>query len=113
MSREYYYRKADITFDFPDGDVSQVFSYWNNFLRDTNFTAVNVNMGQTRNAEIEQYVLDNIASYGRQLGRIGEALNVVINHLDLLKKTSGDDQRALVAFQSMLSDIESAKQTCK
>ncbi|MEM1378003.1 MAG: hypothetical protein AAGG69_11515 [Pseudomonadota bacterium] len=112
MTTEYHYRKANVIFDFPDGDVTQMFSIWNNFLRDANFAAINVNMGQTGNSDVEQYVLDNIGSYGRQLGRIGEALNVLIEHFELPSDVSEDDRHALEDFQSMLRDIARVKKDC-
>src|ERR1043165_5126506 len=33
---------------------------------------VNINLGRTNHPEIEQKVLDEVGSYGRQLGRIGD-----------------------------------------
>ena len=40
------------------------------------FGLVNVNLGQTPRPDIEQKVLDEVGSYGRQLGRIGDALEL-------------------------------------
>ena len=47
------------------------------------FGLINVNLGQTPRPDIEQKVLDEVGSYGRQLGRIGDALEVLIDHVPL------------------------------
>lgn len=43
---------------------------------------VNVNIGETKHPETERAILDEVGSYGRQLGRIGDALEVLIARLD-------------------------------
>ncbi|HUD30834.1 MAG TPA: hypothetical protein VMQ93_18360 [Novosphingobium sp.] len=43
---------------------------------------VNVNIGETRHPETERAILDEVGSYGRQLGRIGDALEVLMRHFD-------------------------------
>lgn len=41
-----------------------------------------VNIGATRSPETERAVLDEVGSYGRQLGHIGDALEVLIRHFE-------------------------------
>ena len=38
------------------------------------FGLFNINLGQSAAPEVESAVLDEVGTYGRQLGRIGEAL---------------------------------------
>jgi hypothetical protein len=40
------------------------------------FGLVNINLGKSADPDLEQRILDDVGSYGRQLGRIGEALEV-------------------------------------
>jgi hypothetical protein len=35
---------------------------------------ININLGQSSAPEVEQEILEDVGSYGRQLGRIGDAL---------------------------------------
>ena len=44
---------------------------------------VNIDLGNTQHADVEQKILDEVGSYGRQLGRIGDALEVILNHIKL------------------------------
>jgi hypothetical protein len=47
------------------------------------FGLFNIDLGQTPRPDIEQRVLDEVGSYGRQLGRIGDVLEVLLNHVRL------------------------------
>ncbi len=41
---------------------------------------VNINLGTSRNPDVEAEILKDVGSYGRQLGRIGDALDVLLKH---------------------------------
>lgn len=43
---------------------------------------VNVDLGLTPHPETETRILDEVGSYGRQIGRIGDALEVLVRHVD-------------------------------
>ena len=47
------------------------------------FGFINVNKMQSTNKELERDIIENVASYGMQLGQIIDALSVVIEKLDL------------------------------
>jgi hypothetical protein len=90
------------------GAVNQTLLPWTNFLT--------VNMGQSSNPQVEEDVL-SIASYGKQLGRVEDALNVLIRHtLDKLElsdekdRLSEDEQRAIIDFKTMLNEIDKLKE---
>jgi|SRR5450830_29843 len=53
-------------------------------LPNWSFNLLNVNLGTTSNAQVEERALDQVGSYGRQIGHIAEALEVVIHRLSLL-----------------------------
>lgn len=42
---------------------------------------ININLGQSTEPELEQRMLDEVGSYGRQIGQIGDAVAVLIAHL--------------------------------
>ena len=53
------------------GDVMQTINPWT-------WIGLNINLGNSGEPEIERLVLDEVGSYGRQLGRIGDALAVLV-----------------------------------
>jgi hypothetical protein len=73
------------------------------------FGLVNVSLGQTPRPEIEQNVLDEVGSYGRQLGRIGDALEVLLNHVKL-DGLSRDEKDALDVLRGQLAQVRQVKQ---
>jgi hypothetical protein len=62
------------------GDVSQLINPFLLFFRaiGSQFGLVNINLGKSADPDMEQRILEDVGSYGRQLGRIGEALGVLI-----------------------------------
>ena len=83
------------------GAVTQTFAPWINLT---------VNVGQSSSPKLEDTVIKGVASYGRQLGRIGEALTVLIEELQLEQKLpEGDRKRAITDLKRMLTDIARAK----
>jgi len=47
-----------------------------------NVSLFSVNLGQSGDPDFEARVLERVGSYGRQLGRLGEAMAVVLDHLE-------------------------------
>ncbi|HEX8620778.1 MAG TPA: hypothetical protein VF718_02315 [Allosphingosinicella sp.] len=70
---------------------------------------VNINLGQTSHPEIEQKLLDEVGSYGRQLGRIGDALEVLIDHVEL-GELSPREADALAILKGQLAEVRKVKQ---
>ena len=81
------------------GAVTQSFLPWTNY-----FT---INVGQSSDPEIEKDAL-LVASYGKQLGRIGEALIVLLRDLPEERLSDGDKQ-AIRDLKSMLNEIANVK----
>ncbi|MDN3637771.1 hypothetical protein QWY82_03015 [Simiduia curdlanivorans] len=67
------------------------------------FSFFTVNLGSSSRPEVEHDVLQNVGSYGKQIGHLAEALEVVIRQLDLLDKDL--PQKELDALQIFLGDI--------
>jgi hypothetical protein len=59
----------------------QAINPWSFHQQGTQFGFVNIDLGQTPQPEVEQAVLEKVGSYGRQLGRIGDALTVLRGQL--------------------------------
>lgn len=69
----------------------------------------NVNIGISTNPSVEAQTLQNVGSYGKQIGHLAEALEIVIAKLKLLddKSLSLDQKDALTIF---LNDVASVRQ---
>jgi hypothetical protein len=79
---------------FPlSGDVTQTF---------------NINLGTSSDTAIEKQVIADQASYGKQLGRIGDALVVLLKHVKLAN-LSADEEKAIIDLKCMLHEIASVK----
>ena len=71
------------TFKLPlSGDVVQSFSSWTSFLSPvgSQFGLININLGQSSAPKVEEDMLSDVGSYGKQIGRIGDALIVLLTH---------------------------------
>jgi hypothetical protein len=66
-----------------------------------------VNVGRSSDPQVEQAILE-VASYGRQLGRIGEALLAITEHTDVSDYT-GDQKSAVEDFKALMREIAAAK----
>lgn len=92
------------------GDVLQSINPWNWYLNSVGgqFGLVNINLGKSADPALEQQILNEVGSYGRQLGRLGEALSVLLKHLDP-KILSDDEKKTLWAFETQMSEIQRLK----
>lgn len=87
----------------------QAINPWSFYNQGAQIGLVNVNLGQTPRPDIEQKILDDVGSYGRQLGRIGDALEVLIDHVPL-DGLSRDESDALDILKGQLAEIRRIKQ---
>lgn len=72
------------------------------------FNLFSVNLGATSNAAVEQEAMQNVGSYGKQIGHLAEALEVVIKRLKLLEAADlpqGDRD----AIQVFLGDVSAVR----
>ena len=62
------------------GDVNQAINPWSFAFNPVGgqFGLVNVTLGQSSAPAVEAEVLTDVAGYGKQLGRIGDALHVLV-----------------------------------
>lgn len=92
------------------GDVTQAINPWSWTFRSASSQVglVNINLGRSSDPELEQEVLDEVGSYGKQLGRIGDALAVLIKHVKLEDLDAGE-RDALTALRFQLEEIAQVK----
>ena len=80
-------------------------------LPNWSFNLFSVNLGASSNAALEQEVLQNVGSYGKQIGHLAEALEVVIKRLRLLEPAdlSQEDRDAVQVFLGDVAAVRKIK----
>ena len=93
------------------GDVSQVINPWLAFFKavGNRFSFFTVNVGRSRNPTVEKEVLAQVGSYGRQLGRVQDALAVLVAHFPE-EGLSDQQRRALADFRDLFNSIADVKE---
>ena len=93
------------------GDVVQSISPWTAFMSPigNQFGLINISMGQSSEPEVEKDVLSDVASYGKQLGRIGDALIVLLAHFQPQTPLSKEEADVVAAVKEMLNGIADVK----
>jgi hypothetical protein len=68
---------------------------------------ITINPGRTSNPDLEQRIVNEVASYGRQIGRMSDALEVLINRIEdpAPRALSQDEKDALYCFRLTLKEI--------
>ena len=95
-------------FSLAPDQLWQAINPWSFYNQGAQLGFVNINLGQTNHPEIEQKLLDEVGSYGKQLGRIGDALEVLIDHAGL-KGLSRAENDAIDILKGQLAEIRKVK----
>ena len=101
------------TFKMPlSGDVVQSINPFTAFFSPvgSQFSVVNINLGQSSDPDVEREVLSDVGTYGRQIGRIGDALIVLLAHFHPQTPLTSDETAALDALKDMLDKVADVKQ---
>ncbi|WP_374410042.1 hypothetical protein [Novosphingobium colocasiae] len=69
---------------------------------------INISLGETSYPETERRILDEVGSYGKQLGHIADALEVLIRHFDTATLTPKESD-ALDVLKGDLAQIRGIK----
>jgi len=69
---------------------------------------INVNLGKSSDPTLEQRIIDDVGTYGRQIGQLGDALRVLIDHVEL-GRLKPHEERALNALKFQLDEIDRLK----
>jgi hypothetical protein len=102
------------TFKLPlSGDVVQSINPFTAFMTGGQFGLVNINLGQSSEPNVEQEVLTDVGTYGKQLGRIGDALIVLLAHFHPDETLTAKEDDAIKALKKMLNEIANVKEKYK
>ena len=65
------------TFRLPlSGDVNQTINPWTWYMSSvgSQFGLININMGKSSDPELEAQILEDVGTYGKQIGQLGDAI---------------------------------------
>ena len=93
------------------GNVTQAINPWNVLFDPVGSQVglVNINLGNSSNPDVEAEVLSKVASYGKQLGRIGEVFSVLLKHFHLQEALTESENKAIRSLTRMLEEIADVK----
>lgn len=82
-------------------------------LPNWSFHLFNVNLGVSSNARLEQAALQKVGSYGKQIGHLAEALEVLVRKLQLMDRCelSQEEKDALAVFLGDVAAVRQLKST--
>jgi hypothetical protein len=95
-------------FSLAPDQLWQAINPWTFSQQGGQFGLVNIDLGGAGDSDLERKLLDRVGSYGKQIGRIGDALEVIMKHVKLEHLTS-DEQDALDILKGQLAEVRQAK----
>lgn len=99
----------DASFRLPlSGNVNQTINPWTWAFSGNSFALFNVNLGRSADPQIEEAVLDQVGSYGRQIGQLADALLVVLDRVDL-GTLAPDQARAIERLRAQVVAVDAIK----
>ena len=93
------------------GNVNQTINPWTMFFNPigSQIGLVNVNLGNSSNPAVEEQVISDVASYGKQLGRIEDVLVVLLTHFRPKRALTKAENKAILDLKRMIEDIADVK----
>ena len=91
------------------GDVVQSINPFTAFMTGGQFGLININVGQSNDENVEKEVLTDVAGYGMQLGRIEDALVVLLTHFHPRKALTTKETDAIDALKEEMLDAIAKK----
>jgi hypothetical protein len=94
------------------GNVTQSINPWTMLFNPigSQVGLVNIDLGQSTQPEVEQEVLTDVASYGKQIGRIEDALIVLLDHFNPSRPLTASEQQTIDDLRELVAEVEKVKQ---
>jgi hypothetical protein len=102
-----------VTFKMPlSGDVVQSINPWTALFSPigSQLGVININLGRSSDPDVEQEVLSDVGTYGKQIGRIGDALIVLLAHFQPQSPLTPQESAAIDALKEMLNEVATVKE---
>lgn len=92
------------------GDVIQAINPWQWMWNATGgqYGLVNINLGQSADPALERQILDEVGSYGRQIGRLADVLAILLKHVPL-EQLSPEEREQVQDFQQQQAQVQRLK----
>ncbi len=95
------------------GGVAQTVNPWQWIasVMGNTFSFFTVNLGQSSAPEVEAEILQDVGSYGRQLGRISDVIEILVKRLpdESLDELSDEELVCLADFEAQMRAIKKIK----
>lgn len=94
------------------GNVTQTINPWTWLFNPVGSQVglVNIELGQSSNPAAEEEILSDAAGYGKQLGRIEDALVVLLDHFRPERPLNMREKEAIAALREIVQQVETVKQ---
>lgn len=86
----------------------QAINPWTFYQQGSQVGLLNIDLGQTPNPQAERAILNEVGSYGRQIGHIGDVLEVLLDHLKL-KDLEPAERDAIDILRGQLAQVRQVK----
>ncbi|MDP4076571.1 hypothetical protein [Acidovorax sp. A1169] len=90
------------------GPVNQAFQYWTKMTMGQ-VGLININMGKSSDPALEQKIIEDVGSYGRQIGQLSDALLAVLQHMKT-DTWDAESKEAVEAFRLQVKEVAKLKE---
>ncbi|MDZ7865556.1 hypothetical protein [Acidovorax sp.] len=90
------------------GPVNQAFQYWTKMTMGQ-VGLININMGKSSDPALEQKIIEDVGSYGRQIGQLSDALLAVLQHMKT-DTWDAESRDAVEAFRLQVKEVAKLKE---
>jgi hypothetical protein len=89
------------------GDVTQALNPMN-WTNSGQLSFFSIDLGSSADPELERSIIADVGSYGRQIGRLGDVVTILLKYADRSKFTP-DEQTAIADFEAQLRAVDGIK----
>lgn len=100
------------TFRMPlSGNVTQSINPWTLLFNPigSQVGLINIDLGQSTNPAVEQEVLSDVASYGKQIGRLEDAVMLLLKRVEPAAGWTPEEQATVDALAELVREVEKVK----